>query len=331
MKETPRHPERQQAGYVFGVSDSMTEEEIREQWPSVVDDESMPAARWPLYEFRVTGSTAEIAWEDWFDATTITSRPGQITVLKSRVADQAALYGMLSRLREMGLTLQSVTLRDTGEAPGGWRAIREHLARINWGLVIAYLLIGGALSSITAELAQIIDSTLAIMALFAALAGIAYGFSRLDRGIGWRVTAGLAGLAAVIVLVVYLPNKAGVPAGLAIGLLLALIAGLAVWLMVRFGLVRISSPVTQRLPAQLTDTGRALYEIRVRGRLDSATWGERFAGMTLSQQADGITVLRGSIDSQKTLYNLLASLRDLALPLVSVTQVAPPDKRPPTS
>jgi hypothetical protein len=331
MNKPSRKTDHRQAGYVYGVSDSMTEEEIREQWPAVVDDEALPAARWPLYEFRVTGPTAEIAWEDWFDAARITSRPGQVTVLQSRIADQSALYGMLSRLRELGLTLQSVTRRDAGGDPGGWwqrgwRAFREHLADVNWGLTIAYLLIAGALSPITVVLAQIISPTLALMALFAALGGIAFGFSRFDRGIGWRVTAWAGGLITLIILTIYLPNEAGVPAGLAIGLLMALVAGLAIWLMLRFGLIRIAPPVTPISPAKLADTGQALYEIRVRGRLDSAMWGERFTGMALTQQEDGITVLRGSINSQKTLYNLLASLRDLALPLVSVTQVAPPEK-----
>jgi hypothetical protein len=113
--------------------------------------------------------------------------------------------------------------------------------------------------------------------------------------------------------------------------LMALIAGLAIWLMVRLGVIRISPTVSQLPPASLADTRQALYEIRVRGRLDSAMWGERFTGMTLIQQDDGITVLKGSINSQKTLYNLLASLRDLALPLVSVSQIVNPDKQLPRS
>jgi hypothetical protein len=62
------------------------------------------------------------------------------------------------------------------------------------------------------------------------------------------------------------------------------------------------------------------YEIRLRGHLDSR-WAAWFDGMSLSSESDGITVIRGPVIDQAALHGLLQKLRDLSLPLVSVTQV----------
>ncbi|MDX6371792.1 MAG: hypothetical protein QOD98_780 [Nocardioidaceae bacterium] len=68
------------------------------------------------------------------------------------------------------------------------------------------------------------------------------------------------------------------------------------------------------------------YEIQLRGRLDQR-WASWFDGMTVSTAADGTTVIRGQVMDQAALHGLLARLRDLGLPLLSVTQV-PPEVRP---
>lgn len=65
----------------------------------------------------------------------------------------------------------------------------------------------------------------------------------------------------------------------------------------------------------------ALYEVRVQGRLAGERWSQWFAGMTLTVNESGETVLRGWLDDQAALYGLLARLRDLALPLLSVNRV----------
>jgi hypothetical protein len=69
------------------------------------------------------------------------------------------------------------------------------------------------------------------------------------------------------------------------------------------------------------------YEIRLRGRLD-ARWASTFDGLTLSAGAAGTSVLRGPVADQAALHGLLARLRDLGLPLVSVVQVDPDPDRP---
>lgn len=62
------------------------------------------------------------------------------------------------------------------------------------------------------------------------------------------------------------------------------------------------------------------YEIRLRGRLE-ARWSAYFVGMTLTPGADGTTVLRGPVVDQAALHGVLARLRDLGLPLISVRQM----------
>ena len=62
------------------------------------------------------------------------------------------------------------------------------------------------------------------------------------------------------------------------------------------------------------------YEIRLKGHLD-ARWSAWFDGMSLTQDSDGTTVLRGTVVDQAALHGLLQRVRDIGLPLVSITHV----------
>jgi hypothetical protein len=62
------------------------------------------------------------------------------------------------------------------------------------------------------------------------------------------------------------------------------------------------------------------YEIRLQGHLDSR-WVAWFDGLSLSSEDDGTTVLHGPIVDQAALHGVLQKIRDLGLPLVSVTHV----------
>jgi hypothetical protein len=64
------------------------------------------------------------------------------------------------------------------------------------------------------------------------------------------------------------------------------------------------------------------YEIRLQGRLDPR-WSVWFDGMTLEYDAIGTTALCGPVADQAALHGLLARVRDLGLPLVSVTRIEP--------
>jgi len=61
------------------------------------------------YEIRVKGCKDKVFWSDWFgDMEFLTDSDQGETTLRGRIADQAELYGLLSRLRNKGLTLISV-------------------------------------------------------------------------------------------------------------------------------------------------------------------------------------------------------------------------------
>jgi hypothetical protein len=64
------------------------------------------------------------------------------------------------------------------------------------------------------------------------------------------------------------------------------------------------------------------YEIRLKGHLDSR-WAAWFDGLSLINESDGSTVIHGPVADQAALYGLLQKVRDLGLPLISVTQVQP--------
>ncbi len=61
------------------------------------------------------------------------------------------------------------------------------------------------------------------------------------------------------------------------------------------------------------------YEIRLAGHLDRR-WAARLGGLALRHEAGGTTVLSGPIVDQAALHGLLQRIRDLGIPLVSVTR-----------
>jgi len=72
------------------------------------------------------------------------------------------------------------------------------------------------------------------------------------------------------------------------------------------------------------------YEIRLRGHLDSR-WAAWFDGLALTNENDGITAIRGPVVDQAALHGLLQKLRDVGIPLLSVTQVEPDQPEMPTT
>ncbi len=64
------------------------------------------------------------------------------------------------------------------------------------------------------------------------------------------------------------------------------------------------------------------YEIRVQGVLDER-WSAWFDGMSIDND-DDVTVIRGPLVDQAALHGVLARLRDLGIPLVSVRPISGP-------
>jgi hypothetical protein len=59
-------------------------------------------------------------------------------------------------------------------------------------------------------------------------------------------------------------------------------------------------------------------EIRLKGHLETR-WAAWFDGLTLRHDRDGTTLLSGPVVDQAALHGLLQKVRDLGMPLVSVT------------
>ena len=68
-------------------------------------------------EIRVKGQIDE-CWSEWLEGLTITHATEDETVLTGSVMDQSALYGLIGRLRDLGLPLVSVNPSETSaESP----------------------------------------------------------------------------------------------------------------------------------------------------------------------------------------------------------------------
>lgn len=77
--------------------------------------------------------------------------------------------------------------------------------------------------------------------------------------------------------------------------------------------------MTERHPSRGDRPEAGRYEIRLAGHLE-ARWAAWFDGLTVGQEVDGTTLISGPIADQAALHGLLQRVRDLGLPLVSVTR-----------
>jgi hypothetical protein len=67
------------------------------------------------YEIRVKG-ILDAEWSDWFDGLAVTPLDGGETLLAGLVVDQSALFGLLNKIRDMGLPLLSLRQVEEDEA-----------------------------------------------------------------------------------------------------------------------------------------------------------------------------------------------------------------------
>ncbi len=71
--------------------------------PILQPDPSQPM----VYQIRIKGHL-DSQWTDWFDGLTITLEEDGDTLLTGPVVDQAALHGLLKKVRDLGMPLVSV-------------------------------------------------------------------------------------------------------------------------------------------------------------------------------------------------------------------------------
>ena len=77
-----------------------------------------------------------------------------------------------------------------------------------------------------------------------------------------------------------------------------------------------------RPPAAAGPAEPAHYELRVQGVLDPR-WSAWFEGLRVTSEQAGQTILAGPVADQAALHGLLAKVRDLGLPLLSVRRIDP--------
>ncbi len=78
------------------------------------------------------------------------------------------------------------------------------------------------------------------------------------------------------------------------------------------------------------NTQHERYDIRLKGHLPSR-WAAWFDGMRLTHESDGSTVIHGVVADQAALHGLLQKVRDVGLPLISLTRVESDQPETPTA
>jgi len=73
-----------------------------------------------VYEIRVKGHL-DRRWSEWFDGLEVRNQENGEAVLIGEIVDQAALHGVLNKVRDLGLPLISVVSTDQTARKGGTR------------------------------------------------------------------------------------------------------------------------------------------------------------------------------------------------------------------
>jgi len=68
-----------------------------------------------VYQIRIQGHLGR-EWTDWFEGLTIRLTDNGDTLLSGPVVDQAALHGLLRKVRDLGMPLLSVSCVEPGQA-----------------------------------------------------------------------------------------------------------------------------------------------------------------------------------------------------------------------
>lgn len=83
----------------------------------------------PQVEMRIKGHL-DRSWSDWFDGLIIHYTSDGETLLKGPIPDQAALYGLVAKARDIGLQLLSIHLvENTSLVANNWASPQNELLR----------------------------------------------------------------------------------------------------------------------------------------------------------------------------------------------------------
>ena len=76
-------------------------------------------------EIRIKGHLDQ-SWSDWFDGLTIQYAEGDVTVMHGPIPDQAALYGLVAKARDIGLALLSIRLLENDASADANRSLPQN-------------------------------------------------------------------------------------------------------------------------------------------------------------------------------------------------------------
>ena len=80
--------------------------------------------------------------------------------------------------------------------------------------------------------------------------------------------------------------------------------------------------ITDSCMEKKTSMSQEFYQITVKGHLNP-NWANWFDGLTITPLPNGTTVISGPMVDQAALHGLLRKVRDLGVPLLSVTRIRP--------
>jgi hypothetical protein len=80
------------------------------------------------YSIRVKGAL-DVRWADWFGGLTLKVLDNDETLLTGPITDQAALYGILAKIRDLGLVLLAVQRDDDANPSAGSEDVSNSLER----------------------------------------------------------------------------------------------------------------------------------------------------------------------------------------------------------
>lgn len=195
-----------------------------------------------IYEIRVKGHLESPYWAEWLDSVSIANQRDGESILRVRTADQAVLYGVLARLRNLGVALIGVRHIQSLEGQR-WRS------RLMWGQITLFLLVTSGYTALAVYLAveHIMHVALSLTLLFSLAAGAAWTLFTYGAGKGWRIVALAGGSSAVITAIIFTAVAGWLHPAL-VGMLAAFLAAAALAAWMRRWPVQVFGDNEEKLP-----------------------------------------------------------------------------------